>query len=273
MATKSDIKLFEFDPETVGDNRICLFIGRRGSGKSTAMRAMLYYKRKIPAGICMSETEESNRFWCQSIPKSFIFPSYKTDAVLDMIETQRAQHKLSTDGSTLSPVFWVAEDVMGSGELSKCKQARRVFTNGRQWGIFCLIALQNTTDLPPRFRGQVDYLFTFRALSAPERERLYGDFFSAAFDSYDEFVACLKKATNDYGCLVLDATKPTNKLDEQVFYWKAPEAPPFKAGSREYWQWHLMNYKADEGDDEPFESDVRRHQIRVRLEKKDDADT
>ena len=76
MPRSSEVILTEFNPETVGDNRICLFIGRRGSGKSTGMRAMLYYKRHIPSGICMSETEESNRFWCQSVPPLYIYPDY-----------------------------------------------------------------------------------------------------------------------------------------------------------------------------------------------------
>ena len=116
--------LREFDPSVVGNNRICLFIGPRGTGKSTAMKAMLYEKRGIPSGVCMSETEESNKFWQQCIPTSYIYPEYDPEAVRLLIKRQRQKHRTTGSSADLDPVFWVAEDVMGSGELSKCKHAR-----------------------------------------------------------------------------------------------------------------------------------------------------
>lgn len=268
LMSQTEVTLREFDPTTVGDNRICIFIGRRGSGKSTGMRAMLYHKRHIPSGVCMSETEESNKFWCQSVPGSHIFGEYNSDAVLDMINEQRKQHRLTTNKSLHEPIFWVAEDVMGSGELKNCKQAARVFMNGRQWQIFCLLALQYVTDLPPKFRGQVDYVFAYRALSLDDREKLFSYFFSGAFESYSDFVQVLRACTSDYNCLVLDATKPTNKLDEQIFWWKAPEVPQFKAGCPEYWQFHMEKFKGEDEEDEGFSSTLSKHKrILVKMTK------
>lgn len=268
MPKAGEVELSEFNPETVGDNRICLFIGRRGSGKSTGMRAMLYYKRHIPSGICMSETEESNRFWRQSIPETYIYPEYDTNAVVDLIDQQRRQHKSNPDKATHSPVFWVAEDVMGSGELKSCRQARRVFTNGRQWGIFSLLSLQYVMDLPPKFRGQVDYVFAYRALALEEIEKLYQYFFSGAFETFSDFVQVLKKCTSDYYCLVLDATKPTNNIEEMVYWWKAPDVPDFKAGSREYWEFHIMNFRGDDSDDEGFQPSLKKQRrLKVNLVK------
>lgn len=263
-----ELVLNEFDPTTIGDNRICLLIGRRGSGKSTAMKTLLWYKRHIPTGVCFSETETSNRFWQSSIPQSFIYDEYNSDAVEMLINVQRKKHKFAGDSDALEPTFLVAEDVMGSGELKKCKHARRVFTNGRQWRIFAILALQYVTDLPPKFRGQVDYVFAYRALSSDDREKLYQYFFSGAFDSYGDFLQTLKACTSDYHCLVLDATKPTNKLEDQVFWWKAPEAPDFKTGSREFWEFHLMNYKEDDDEDEaPDTLNMKHRNLRVKMRK------
>lgn len=264
MPKSSSVVLSEFNPESIGDNRVCLFIGKRGSGKSTGMRALMYYKRNIPSGICMSETEESNKFWQQSIPETYIYTQYDTDATMSLINEQRRQHKHIADKSLHKPVFWIAEDVMGSEELSKCKQARRVFTNGRQWGIFAILAMQYIKDLPPKFRGQVDYVFAYRVLSLEDREKLYKDFFSSAFDTYADFHQVLKQCTSDYNCLVLDATKPTNKLEEMVYWWKAPEVPDFKAGSREYWEFHLMNFRNDDSDGED-DVVLKKHHRRLKV--------
>ena len=44
----------------------------------------------------------------------------------DMIDQQRKQHRLNPNKETHSPVFWVAEDVMGSGRTVKvqaCKES------------------------------------------------------------------------------------------------------------------------------------------------------
>lgn len=236
-------ELHEFDPSTVGDNRICLFIGPRGTGKSTAMRAMLFEKQDIPSGMCMSETEESNRFWQKSIPTTYIYPEYDPEAVRLMIKRQRQKHRRAHDPSTLDPVFWVAEDVMGSGELSKCKHARRVFVNGRQWNVFALLALQYVTDLPPKFRGNVDFVFAFRPFSNTDREKLFEYFFSGAFDEWHDFRQTLKQTTENHECLVLNNTVNSNALEQKVFYWKAPLVEEFQAGDQQYWDFHFANYK------------------------------
>ncbi|KAK9844368.1 hypothetical protein WJX74_001441 [Apatococcus lobatus] len=235
--------LHEFDPSTVGDNRICLFVGPRGTGKSTAMRAMLYQKRGIPSGICMSETEESNKFWQKSVPLSFIYPEYDAEAVRLMIKRQRQKHRVVGDSGQLDPTFWVAEDVMGSGELSKCKHARRVFVNGRQWNVFALLALQYVTDLPPKFRGNVDFVFAFRPFSNNDREKLYDYFFSGAFDEWHDFRQTLKQTTEDHMCLVLNNTVNSNDLEKKVFFWKAPVVGEFRAGDQGFWDHHFTNYK------------------------------
>ena len=254
--------LHEFDPASVGDNRICLFIGPRGTGKSTAMRAMLYEKRGIPSGICMSETEESNRFWQKSIPKSFIYPEYTSEAIRLLIKRQRNKHRAAGEGGKLDPVFWVAEDVMGSGELSKCKHARRVFVNGRQWNVLALLALQYVTDLPPKFRGNVDFVFAFRPFSNNDREKLFDYFFSGAFDEFHDFRQTLKQTTEDHMCLVLNNTETSNALEKKVFFWRAPRLESFRAGGEAFWEHHLANYKEtaewDSDDDEPLEG-ARNH--------------
>jgi predicted ATPase len=44
----------------MADDKVCVFIGKRGTGKSTLVTDILWNKRNIPAGIAMSGTEEGN---------------------------------------------------------------------------------------------------------------------------------------------------------------------------------------------------------------------
>ena len=42
--------------------------------------------------------------------------------------------------------------------------------------------------------------------------------------------------TNNYGCLVIDNTSISEKLEDQVFWYKAANHGDFKLGSKEFWE-------------------------------------
>jgi len=37
----------------MGDDKVCVFIGKRGTGKSTLVTDILYHKKHLPAGVVM----------------------------------------------------------------------------------------------------------------------------------------------------------------------------------------------------------------------------
>ena len=45
-----------------------------------------------------------------------------------------------------------------------------------------------------------------------------------------------------YECLILDNNSESNKLKDQVFWYKADERGDFKMGSNQYWDYHYKNY-------------------------------
>ena len=46
-----NLQLKKFDPKKMGDDRICVFIGKRNTGKSYLIRDIMYHKKHIPTGI------------------------------------------------------------------------------------------------------------------------------------------------------------------------------------------------------------------------------
>lgn len=48
------LQLRKFDPSKMADDKVCVFIGKRGTGKSTLVTDILWHKKHIPAGIAMS---------------------------------------------------------------------------------------------------------------------------------------------------------------------------------------------------------------------------
>jgi hypothetical protein len=253
-----NIELRRFDPRTIKDATICLFIGKRGTGKTTLMEDILYYKRHIPTGVVMSATEESNATWGKHVPGLFVHNDYKPDLLKSVIKKQR--RKLHEDGDA-DATFVVAEDCMYQAKtFSSDKGVKGLFFNGRHWRIFVMISSQYCLDLPPALRANVDYVFCCRENILHNRERLYKNFFGI-LPNFDCFSDLMNACTQEYEVLVLDQTSTSNNISDCIFFYKAKHNREFKVGSKDYWMAHHLNYKKEElvfSDDEEGDAKVVR---------------
>ena len=77
----TNLQLKKFDPSKIGDDKVCVFIGKRGTGKSTLVTDIMYYKKHIPVGIVMSGTEDGNHYYRQFVPDLFIYGDYNKSAI------------------------------------------------------------------------------------------------------------------------------------------------------------------------------------------------
>jgi hypothetical protein len=90
------LRLSKFNPKTIEERRTkgsgpatCVFIGKRGTGKSTLVADILYHCRKIPIGVAISATEDGNAFYSSYIPELFIHSEYKSDVVQQVVTRQK----------------------------------------------------------------------------------------------------------------------------------------------------------------------------------------
>ena len=85
-------------------------------------------------------------------------------------------------------------------------------------------------DVTPDLRTQVDYVFCLRESIHANRQRLWRSFFGM-FERYEDFSRVFERTTENYSCMVLDQTCPTNKIEESVFWWRSQlNLPSFKVG-------------------------------------------
>jgi len=56
------------------------------------------------------------------------------------------------------------------------------------------------------------------------------------------FCQVMNACTENYECLVLDNTSKSNKIEDCVYYYKAPIRKGFRIGSEAMWQYHQNNY-------------------------------
>ena len=239
-----NIQIKKFDPSTIDPCRVCVMIGKRGTGKSQLVTDILYHKRKIPMGVVMSGTEESNEHYKTFVPDSFIYGDYMPDVTEKVIEHQRqAVKKLKPDDkeSINSSVFMLLDDCMYDNKWTRDKNIRGIFMNGRHWKILFIITMQYCMDLPPCLRANIDYVFILKENIIQNKEKIYKNFFGI-FPTFDSFNEVLTQCTENYECLVLDNTSKSNKIEDCVFWYKAKIGRKFKMGSPALWEHHARNY-------------------------------
>jgi hypothetical protein len=249
-----NIQLRKFNPASMKDDKVCVLIGKRNTGKSTLVTDILYHKKHLPAGIVMSATEEGNHHYQQYVPDLFIYGDYDREAIERVLERQR---QILLQNKPISPAFILLDDCMYDKKFMKDTCIRKCFMNGRHWKIFFMLTMQYCMDLTPDLRANVDYVFILRENIIQNREKLYKAFFGI-FPTFDMFNQIMNACTENYECLVLDNTSKSNKIEDCVFWYKAKLHPQFRIGSPQLWNYHKKHYNPTHGISNVDPTKVRR---------------
>ena len=77
--------------------------------------------------------------------------------------------------------------------------------------------MQYPLGIPPDLRTQIDYTFIFRNNLIGNRKRIYENY-AGLFPTFDVFCQVMDQCTDDFGCIVIDNTAKSNRLEDQVFW-------------------------------------------------------
>ena len=249
---KFDMRNIRFkSAETNGP--VVVLIGRRDTGKSFLVRDLLYYHQDIPIGTVISGTEAGNGFYSTIIPKLFIHDEYNTAIIENILKRQRAvlkQRKKDMqvyNKSNLDPrAFVILDDCLYDASWTKDKMMRLLFMNGRHWKIMLIITMQYPLGIPPNLRTNIDYVFILREPYIANRRRIWENY-AGMFPNFESFAQVMDQCTENYECLVIDNNSKSNKLHDQIYWYKAEPHSDFKLGSKEYWD---LSKNMDSDDDE-----------------------
>ena len=238
---KFNMKNISFKPnETSGP--VIVLIGRRDTGKSFLVRDLLYYHQDIPIGTVISGTEAGNGFYSDMVPKLFIHDEYNTAIIENILKRQKMvikQVKKEKDayGKTTidARAFVILDDCLYDSSWAKEKLMRLLFMNGRHWKIMLIITMQYPLGVPPNLRTNIDYTFILREPYITNRKRIYENY-AGMFPTFESFCQVMDQCTEDYECLVVSNNTKSNKLEDQIFWYKAQSHRDFKLGSKEFWE-------------------------------------
>ena len=238
---KFDMRSISFKPDE-NKGPVVVLIGRRDTGKSFLVRDLLYYHQDIPIGTVISGTEAGNGFYSTHVPKLFIHEEYNTAIVENILKRQKTVLKQSKKEieyykkTTIDPrAFVILDDCLYDAGWTKDKMMRLLFMNGRHWKIMLIITMQYPLGIPPNLRTNIDYVFILREPYLTNRKRIWENY-AGMFPDFPSFCQVMDQCTENYECLVINNNAKTNKLQEQIFWYKAETHGDFKLGSKEFWE-------------------------------------
>jgi len=254
-----NLRLKKFDMSRIKARHVVVMIGKRETGKSYLVRDLLWHNQAIPSGTVISGTEGANQFYSKIIPSLFIHEEYSPLVIHNLLKRQkmlasRITKDIEARGTTnIDPsTFLILDDCLYDATWTRDKNIRYLFMNGRHVHALFIITMQYALGVPPSLRTNVDFVFILRETIVSNRKRLYEQY-AGMFPDFESFCQVMDQCTENYECLVIDNNAKSNKLVDQVYWYKAAPHPDFKIGSQELWAHSAANSKPDEDAAEDFD--------------------
>jgi hypothetical protein len=237
---KFDMRRTMYRPE---DNKAptIVLLGKRDTGKSFLVRDLLYYHQHIPVCTVISATEEGNGFYGKMIPRMMIHNEFNPSILESVLKQQRSivtqmVKDVEMYGRTnIDPrACLLMDDCLYDDSWAKDRLMRLIFMNGRHWKLMLIITMQYPLGIPPILRTNIDYVFILRENITNNRRRIYENY-AGMFHTFEAFCEVMNQCTENFECLVIANNAKSNKLFDQVFWYKASPHDDFRIGSQELW--------------------------------------
>jgi GTPase SAR1 family protein len=256
----STLRIKELDLNTLKPEHITdykngcklVIIGAPGTGKSTIIKSIIYSKKHILAvGQVFSGTEDSNGFFGEFFPESFIYNGLDASELtpLDNFKKRQkiARHYIEPTGG-YSWALNVIDDCTYDTAFLKKPIYRDLLKNGRHYSMLHILSLQYCLDIKPDIRVNINGVFILRESRLDIRKKLYENY-GGCIPSFDMFCQIMDALTTDYTALYINNMSISNRIEDNVFYYKAdPNAIPkdWKFGCKEFWKFHEERYMGEE---------------------------
>lgn len=214
-----------------------LCIGVPGSGKSNLIKFLLRSKfDTIPSAVAMSGTEDFNGFYGSFIPKSYVYNTYREEAVARLIKRQLLAKENGEKWTTL-----VIDDLMTDKSIFNTKVQRELFKNGRHFNIWYILAMQGPIDIPSGLRSLVSDIFILNQPSEGSRRKIWEDY-ASFIRPFSLFNALLDEFTKPHHALYI-SREFTGDWRDSVYYIHPPLVEDFNFGSMTFNKLHEERYE------------------------------
>lgn len=245
-----DFKLRKFDMNMIHTRAavdshkspIIVLIGKKDTGKSYMLKHILSILQDcLPTGLIIGGTEAANPFFQDFVPSKLIRDKYSPEIIEGVIKRQiKVKQQFTNDQRTsghsqIDPrATLILDDCLYDKSWINEESTRYIFMNGRHIDLVTFITMQYPLGLPPSLRTQIDFVFILRDNIERNRKVIY-ESYAGMFPSYHIFCQFMDQCTEDYNCLVICNNVQSNKIEDQVFWYKAPGIPSFRMFNDSLW--------------------------------------
>ncbi|MCB1160836.1 MAG: hypothetical protein KDK45_25260, partial [Leptospiraceae bacterium] len=158
------VKIKKFNPDNIKPDYVINFNGKRGSGKTNAMKNLLYtFRHRFSGASLFSETEFANKSFGYNIPSTYISKKYKPDVVHRIIKKQASKLSKLKNNDLLPPYLILLEDLNAHKKIIETDVDGMIWImkNGRHLKTAVWLTTQKLQDSSQNIREQYDLIFLF----------------------------------------------------------------------------------------------------------------
>ena len=85
------------------------------------------------------------------------------------------------------------------------------------------------------------------------------------FPTFESFCQVMDQCTENYECLVVSNNAKSNKLEDQIFWYKAQAHKEFKLGSKEFWE--MSKDIGSDDEEETYDPNAAKKGPRINVKK------
>lgn len=214
-----------------------VIIGKKDTGKSFLVKDILYNTQDCyPIGTVISGTEAANAFFQHMVPSKLIHDKYKPEIITSVIKRQVAMKQArNLKQTTQDPrAFLILDDCLYDATWIREESTRYIFMNGRHIDLSTMITMQYPLGVTPNLRTNIDFVFILRENQIGNRKRIYENY-AGMFPSFEMFCQFMDQCTENYECLVICNGVQSNRLEDQVFWYKASPHEDFHLCDDSLW--------------------------------------
>ena len=228
-----ECQINKFDLNLMVEHPSIVMIGKRGSGRSWVVRAILqFFSKKVPVGIIISPTDKMSSFYSKFIPDTYIYYTFQSETIerllsrqKDIIKMQKERQKDGKDTNT--GTFIVMDDCLSlEGNWEKDPVISELLFNGRDYHIMYILTMQFPLEIKPEIRCNFDYIFLLAEDSLGNQKKIY-EHYASMFPNFDAFRQVFVQLTADFGSMVIANKEVRNNFLEKVYFYKAPACGDF----------------------------------------------
>jgi hypothetical protein len=229
------IEIPEFKPEEMPLSCTWIIIGAPGSGKTSFMENMAYYRKHVyPTARVFIGTEDGYKRMCKIFHPLFVSNYWDEEEAKKHAMRQRTCEMENGRGYPGNYAVLIIDDVSDDPKIYKTKLMRGLFKLGSQhWAQLAMVGSQYAIDMPPDVRKAVSYVALAREPEEIERKKLYDNFGGMA-GSYARFCDLMDQVTGDFTFLIFKKRSQSNELEECVSWFRTKKMGDWKFGSKEY---------------------------------------